>query len=105
MSVKVGEIVNASPLDIPFLKDLFKSKFILSKVTPKEVEETLLLILESNELSNVFPLYDFLRCAFLDKSNAEWAINAGYMTLQDCFKKIEENVEAIGKPGESESAD
>jgi len=78
MSVKVGEIITSSPVDIPFLKDLFKTKFILSKVTSKEIEELLLLILETKEPQNIFPLYDFLRCAFLDKSNSEWAVKEGY---------------------------
>lgn len=104
MSTKVGEIISESPVNIPFLKDLFKTKFILSKVTHKEVQELLLLILESSEPANIFPLYDFLRCAFLDKANAEWAIKEGYFTLLDCMKALENFTEAIGAPPEAESA-
>lgn len=44
MAVKVSEIISASSADIPHLKDLFKQKFILSKVTPLEVKELLALI-------------------------------------------------------------
>jgi len=103
MAIKVGEIINASSLDIPHLKDLFKSLLILNKVSPVEIKETLILIKGTEELGNVFPIYDFLRCAFLDKTNAEYAITEGYELLTLCIKSLETYTEALGKPGDAET--
>ena len=87
MIVKISEILEKSDVECPKTKDIL-SDFAIAKITPEIIEEIFSVIQVTTE-AEIFPLFDFLRCACLVEETALYIINEGFDSLTKCLEIVE----------------